>query len=449
MYEVIKCNLCIKKLIWIVLSKLYICIPIALLGASIGYNYSKATASESYYITIGFYIYGTSNEKVKGFDNGSVLMSSDEIMLSNVITSSYIEAISSDIVGSCVKNNINTDCSSQEITNMINCYSVKGTSVIYAQVIGPTPKIVYEIANSLAHDIPDIVSKIVKIGSMVTFDYPKNQKVQRYVTSNTKKLFVLGGAVGFAISSFICLLLGIKDPTIRNKYELEAITNICVIAMLPYVKRNRCKKNDTEYRNNLLYGANMPPYALEAYSKLRIYINKLISSKSNCVIVITSYEKGCGKTTCAINIALSQCTIGRKVLLIDLNSNELGTKRIIEITEQEEKECKNRVFSYNDRLDIFVDNNSLEQADKVIVMRKVIDFITLVKKKYDCIIVNTQPIQSSGDAYLLQEVSDAYIPIVRVGQSSMIGQKEVQRKLDSDNELIYGYILNYTKRKKK
>jgi Mrp family chromosome partitioning ATPase/capsular polysaccharide biosynthesis protein len=122
-------------------------------------------------------------------------------------------------------------------------------------------------------------------------------------------LVLLALAAGFAIGSALALVRELTDRRIRDEEELVTLFPAPVLARAP-IMRGRRKRGP-------MSPADMPPGVREAFRTLRVQLER--QPGTHRTVMLTSATSGDGKTTSAINLALSLVGGGHRVVLIDFD----------------------------------------------------------------------------------------------------------------------------------
>ena len=204
------------------------------------------------------------------------------------------------------------------------------------------------------------------------------------------------------------------------------------------------------------------------YSKLKFFnINR---EKEANIIMVTSTVKGEGKTFCAVNLAYTMSTLGKKVLLIgaDLHNPQIHTYLDID---------KN----VDGLINFLIDNNfnwqkalrtSLQKCDVLVGgqippnpaellnngnLKKLLDE---AKAKYDTIIIDTPPCLLVSDTLSISHLADLLLFVVRCNHTDMDvlqflkdsytngviknNSMTILNGLGATNKYGYGYAYNYS-----
>ena len=135
-------------------------------------------------------------------------------------------------------------------------------------------------------------------------------------------LAILALLAGFAIGSGLALLLELTDRRVRDEDDLLTILPVPVLARSPIIPRRA--------RRGTLSPSAMPPAVREAFRTLRVQLER--QPGTHRTIMLTSASSGDGKTTSAVNLALSLVGGGHRVVLIDFDLRKPDLARILGIT---------------------------------------------------------------------------------------------------------------------
>jgi capsular exopolysaccharide synthesis family protein len=128
---------------------------------------------------------------------------------------------------------------------------------------------------------------------------------------NVRLNTAIAGALGLVIALCLVFLLELLDNRIRTTKQIEELTGIPVIAQVGTHSQRRRLLSDAE--SHRLAGS---------YRTLRTNLSFLALERPLRTIVVTSALPGEGKTTVAINLAVSLAQSGQHVLLVDADLHQ-------------------------------------------------------------------------------------------------------------------------------
>ncbi len=144
-----------------------------------------------------------------------------------------------------------------------------------------------------------------------------------------KMNILLGLLSGLIFGLAFAFLRESLDQTIQTSEDLEKVTGLPVLGMIPRVTKSSIKKQ-------LDLIAHKVPHspAAEAYRILATNIRLMFKNQEEHVMLITSIHSGDGKSTTASNIACSYAQMGKKVLLVDADIRDASLHTKLKISNK-------------------------------------------------------------------------------------------------------------------
>ena len=195
------------------------------------------------------------------------------------------------------------------------------------------------------------------------------------------------------------------------------------------------------------------PWAIkEAYKTMRTNVLLSLPDKGNKVIAFTSAEPNDGKTTNAINFAISLGQIGKRVLIIDCDLRKPAVYKSLAIKGDPGLTDVLANFAtlsdslqHIDKHGIYVltagsaipDPTMILQSEKLKVMFEELSSI------FDYVIVDLPPLTLVSDAILFADKVDGYLLVVRHDDTDYRAVSDMmeQFKLAEDAKII-GFVYN-------
>ncbi|HAT4141590.1 TPA: CpsD/CapB family tyrosine-protein kinase [Clostridium perfringens] len=193
----------------------------------------------------------------------------------------------------------------------------------------------------------------------------------------------------------------------------------------------------------------------ESYRKLRTNIKYLFKDKSLKKVLVTSTEKGEGKSTIASNLACIFAKDSKKILIIDCDlrspsiheifevSNEIGfSDVIIDITKLEES-----IINYCEYLDILPSGKIPKSPSEFLGSNNMDILLEKLSESYDLIIIDSPPLLSVTDAQIISTKVDGTALVIKankVSRENVLISKYILEKLNSK---ILGAVLNFSYKK--
>ncbi len=190
----------------------------------------------------------------------------------------------------------------------------------------------------------------------------------------------------------------------------------------------------------------------EAYRNLRTSI--LLSSGSGHppkTLVVTSSQAGEGKTTTAVNIAITLSQTGGKVVLLDC---DMRNPRVHKVTNVENVAGMSTYLSGNSDLSTLIQQSSVENLFVVSAGRippnpaellgspRMKQGLALLDEYFDHIVIDTPPVLSVTDARILGAMVDGVVLVVKGGETPKEAVQRTKRLLQEVHAHLLGTLLN-------
>lgn len=190
----------------------------------------------------------------------------------------------------------------------------------------------------------------------------------------------------------------------------------------------------------------------EAYKTLRTNVMFSLPGKDSKCIGVVSPERGDGKSSVAINLAISFSQINKKAIIIDCDlrlptiASKLqiepkpGLSNFLSDNQESDKPFIRRSSEYG--IDIMTAGDIPPDPTALLGSKQMDDFIELLKKYYDYIILDFPPATIVSDAASMSRVVDGYLIVVRHNDSEFSKINETLRQMDFADAKILGFVYN-------
>lgn len=236
-----------------------------------------------------------------------------------------------------------------------------------------------------------------------------------------------------AMIMLLALIMGMVLPVVvifiaealRTKiYSTEEVEDM-LPADIPIVGAIPAKPNKNS--SDIMVTPNSRDSIAEAFRMVRTNIDFMLPVGGK-VIMTTSTVPSEGKTTCALNIALSFAITGKKVIIVDMDMRKGSMEKRIGSTHYPQGIVNYLVGKESD-LDKLIVKNCVHGVDALfvgtippnpaeLVMRKELDeVIEKLKGMYDYIIIDTAPIALVTDTMLANRLADVTLYCMRMGHT--------------------------------
>ena len=204
----------------------------------------------------------------------------------------------------------------------------------------------------------------------------------------------------------------------------------------------------------MLYNAREPQgsYA-ECFRTIKTNLKYLSVDQKNKVILITSSEKGEGKSTIACNLAFTLAEDNKKVLVMDCDLRRPTVNKIFGISKLNgltniligEKSFKDVIYKYSKNIDVLSSGSMPPNPAELLATEKLEKLLKQYKNEYDYVIVDSTPLGVVADSHILSSKVDGVILVVRAEQAKRKKLIECKDLIDKSGSKLIGAIVNRSK----
>jgi len=278
--------------------------------------------------------------------------------------------------------------------------------------------------------------------------------------SSTTLIYAVGVFSGLLVGVIVAFMRDWLDTTVRTEQDLASIVGVAVVGTIPNLQQ---QARSVGYRLPAPKGADTAPAtgrefqtpAAEAYRTLRTNLNYLTPPRPPHVIVITSALPGDGKTTTAVNLAVTLAHQGQRVILIDAETRRGTVHDLFGIPpapgffdlmygQASPGECIRRVeMEGGGTLDVLPLGSapSVNPAD-LLVAGRLQPLFERLRPQYDYVLIDTPPLNLFTDAALIGAHADALLLVARADKTDRDELRYAVQQLRNVQVTLAGTILN-------
>lgn len=220
--------------------------------------------------------------------------------------------------------------------------------------------------------------------------------------------------IGLLIPAIILYIKDLINTTIRNRADVEKLTNLPVITELEH---NKTESIFIDYKTNASSNS-------ELFRLLRTKLQFTLDHPTEKVILITSTMSGEGKTFVSINLSVMLSLADKKVLLIGMDLRKPQLAKHLEIKNKE------GITSYlsgqnTDYSKIIHSSKAYPMLDvlpagvippnptELIMKGRFDNLLAELRNQYDYIVIDSAPVGAVSDTYLIDRVADLTLYVCR------------------------------------
>lgn len=236
------------------------------------------------------------------------------------------------------------------------------------------------------------------------------------------------------------------DKNIKSSDDLEKLTGLPVLGMIPRITKSKLKK----HLDMITY--KIPQSApAEAYKILATNIRLMFRAGENHVMLITSVNSGEGKSTTASNIACSYALMGKKVLLVDADIRNATLHDKLQVSNKHglthylkgEIDLVGITQPVKKVPGLYVITAGQYDADPVsLLSNERMSYLTAQGGNiFDYVIIDAPPVNGFADALVLTSLATSTVLVAREENMNARSIKTVLSQLRRVKNNVAGFLL--------
>lgn len=265
--------------------------------------------------------------------------------------------------------------------------------------------------------------------------------------------------ISLAAGIGLCFLMDYLDDSVKTSDDVGRNLGLPTLALIPHYNNYDKRKLALTPKNGGGNGSTAlitlddrkSPMA-EAYRHLRTSLLFSSAGKPPQTILVTSSQPSEGKTTTAINTAITLAQSDADVVIIDCDlrrprlHNHFGLENTHGLTNylSGEKDTGNLLKSYAGlpRLKIITSGPIPPNPAELLSSQEMKNLLQSLKGKYKHVIIDSPPAISFTDAAILSTLVDGVVLVAMAGKSSVHLMRRFKQRLGTIGARIYGVVLN-------
>jgi capsular exopolysaccharide synthesis family protein len=270
----------------------------------------------------------------------------------------------------------------------------------------------------------------------------------------------LGLGIGLA------LFLEYLDDTVHSTDEVERLLHLPALAVIPSVgttARRRVlvassalqKRNGQGSANQeLLMNVDSRSPLAESYRHLRTSVLLSTAGRAPKSLLVTSSLPGEGKTTTAVNTAISLAQTGASVVIVDADMRRPRLRSIFSLPERhglssilssDVSDLDMLAYVTKDEgtgLNILTSGPIPPNPAELLGSEQMRRLVTMLQSAFTHVVIDSPPINSFTDGVLVSSLVDGVLLVVHGGKSSRHVVRRSRQLLRDVGAKIFGVVLN-------
>lgn len=234
--------------------------------------------------------------------------------------------LTSGVLSDLVAQDLGTDY----MPGQISVQAVEGTNLVTIRVTSSDGQTAYDVLKSVLKNYPEVAQFVVGQTEMNLLD-ESGVPYESGTTSVTRGSMRKGAAAGFAAGMIVLLIYVATRRTIRKPGDFKTLLNIPCLGVIPVFRVKKRRKKKIQKPVNIL-DSHLSQEYLEALRAVRTRVERRMENEHKKTLMITSSIPGEGKSTVAVNLAISLAQKGKKVILVDCDLRNPSVQNYMNIS---------------------------------------------------------------------------------------------------------------------
>ncbi len=284
---------------------------------------------------------------------------------------------------------------------------------------------------------------------------------------NKTRNVLLSILVGLIGGIGLALLREYLDNTVKTPDDVETLARLPSLAVVPSLSNSNGKRNGRfakllkapviagkEGRAELI-SHNMPQSQMsEAFRALRTSLLLSQADHPPQVILMTSALPREGKTTAAVNLAVTLAQLGDKTLLVDADLRKPGINRALSLVDGKHAGLSSYLAGVSSLDLITVPHPAITNLAAIptgpippnpadlLSSRRLTELIAELRTRYKFVVIDSPPIMAATDAVILSVLVDGVLLVVRSGETPKEAFTRTRDLLAGVKCRMLGVVLN-------
>ena len=358
----------------------------------------------------------------------------------------YVDLATKPQVLNPVIDDLGLDVSAKELATKIKASTSRNTVIIDIEAVDSTAQGAADIANGVVDSLIASVAELerptnglpspMRLTSVDTAQAPEAAS-----SPKTPLNLALGLLYGFAAGLLVAILRHVLDRHVRTEADLRKTTGLPLLGGIAESSSSRNASSPV-----VLGGSGT-----DAFRQLRTNLEFSAVSQPMKSLVITSSQSGEGKSTVALNLALSIAQSGQKVILVDSDlrlpsvANATGLEGGVGLTTVligRTNLADAAQLWGPDGMSVLTSGPLPPNPTELLGSSAMQKLIRQLEAEYDTIILDAPPVLPVADAAILTRHADSLLLVVGATRISQHNLSKSVEQLALVNANVVGVVLN-------
>lgn len=339
----------------------------------------------------------------------------------------------------------------ETIPASISATSTAESALFTMTATGKDPEDVYNVLMAAISIYPQAASSILGDTQIIIISQPLGPSDTPINRNNAASSARTYGFIVFVAGVIAIFLFSLTRKTVHSAEDLRKLVNLPCLAYIPTV---RLKKRSSKASLSItITNPHMESAFSESIRSLRVKLQKALTRENAQILLVTSTIPDEGKSTVAVNVALSLAAEKKRVILIDGDLRNQSLKAAVGLEQPSDglvevltgTSQNFRLLSVpNSTLLLLSGDRTTDRPQPLLDSARMRQLLTMLREKLDYIIIDTPPAGILSDAATVAKYADAALYVVRQDTASTSQILDSIQNFAASDCKILGCVLNQT-----
>lgn len=432
------------RILGVLLRAWWVLLLAGLLGGAIAFGYSS-TLAPIYQSTASTYFSMRSASSGSDINQGSAYTQSQML--------SFAQLAMSSVVLDAVRDDLDADLTNSQIRNMTTVTIPQNTVILDVTAGSTDAEFAAELANSIAENLALVVDDISPkddsgVATVVARVIEPATPAAFQSSPNKQRDAVLGAFAGVLLAALAIIVWTLLDTRVRSEEALRRITDLPVLGAIP-------RRKDAQRKAIVVAEPNGT--SAEAYRRVRSSLRFAAVEHDISAIAVTSSIPGEGKTSTAVNLALTYSEAGMRVLLVDADlrrpmvAETLGLENSVGLTTMLVGAVvfEDAALQWGETsLWVLPAGEVPPNPAELLASARMTELLRELHHDFDMMVVDTAPLLSVSDATIIAQSVDTTIVVADVSKVHLAQLARSLEALDRARAQVAGVVFSRVKRQR-
>lgn len=373
-------------------------------------------------------------------------------VFNNLSSASQMASVFSELINSSVmRKNILEAMGTTSFDGTISAVAVPETNLLNMTVTSPDPRTAFLVAQAIidhhekvTYQVVDGVSLEVLQGARV----PTMAMNRANGAENMKKMCVLAGLAACAAVA----VLSFTRDTVRSGREAKKKLDCDYLGDIPHEEKYKTLPARLRRRKTGIL-ITKPVTSFRFVENIRKLTHRVEQHMGKGkVLLVTSVKENEGKSTVAVNIALTMAKKQKKVLVIDCDMRKPSCAKLLDVKAPQaglSSLLMNRVnvpevlMRYKQtNLYMILESRATSNSGDLLGSGRMQNLLDWARKEFDFVILDLPPMSVVSDAETVADHADASLLVVRQNGAGTAGINRAVANLEGARAKLLGCVIN-------